>query len=141
VNDRRIVIDANILVRAVLGVRVRELILAYGREISFFTPVFAFDEAYRHLPALAVKRGMDPQVFLDALGALRVLVDEVTPEVTDALKDAALARIGGRDPNDWPFVAAALALTCPVWTEDNDFFGTGVPTWTTATVEIYLRGE
>ncbi|WP_402468401.1 PIN domain-containing protein [Isoptericola aurantiacus] len=36
---------------------------------------------------------------------------------------AALARIEKRDTDDWPFLAVALLLDCPVWTEDNDFFG------------------
>jgi hypothetical protein len=27
----------------------------------------------------------------------------------------------------------------PFWTEDRDFFGTGVATWTSDRVEIYLR--
>ncbi len=31
-------------------------------------------------------------------------------------------RIGARDPEDWPILAAALALGCPIWTEDTDFF-------------------
>jgi hypothetical protein len=30
-------------------------------------------------------------------------------------------------------------LECPVWSEDQDFFGTGVATWVTATVEVFLR--
>ncbi|MBV5272625.1 MAG: hypothetical protein JZU52_02935 [Lamprocystis purpurea] len=51
----------------------------------------------------------------------------------------ACARIARRDERDRPTLAAALLLDCPVWTEDQDFFGTGVPTWATATVEIYLR--
>lgn len=42
---------------------------------------------------------------------------------------------------DWPVVAAALALNCPIWTEDQDFFGVGVPTWTSARVDVYLRGD
>jgi hypothetical protein len=29
-------------------------------------------------------------------------------------------------------------LGCPIWTEDTDFFGCGVATWTTDRVEIYL---
>ena len=29
-------------------------------------------------------------------------------------------------------LAAALALGCPMWTEDADFFRCGVATWTTA---------
>lgn len=52
-----------------------------------------------------------------------------------------LERIRGRDPDDWPSVAAALALACPIWTEDRDFFGSGVATWTSDLVEIYLRGD
>jgi len=52
-----------------------------------------------------------------------------------------MARIGARDPMDWPVVAAALALGCPIWTEDQDFFGVGVPTWTSARVDVYLRGD
>ena len=44
-----------------------------------------------------------------------------------------------RDPEDWPTLAAALLLECPIWTEDQDFFGSGVATWTTATVERFLR--
>ncbi len=40
-----------------------------------------------------------------------------------------------------PAVAAALQFDCPVWTEDQDVFGSGVATWTTATVEIVLCGD
>ena len=37
-----------------------------------------------------------------------------------------------------PILAAALALRCPIWTEDADFFGTGIGTWTTDRVELFL---
>lgn len=32
----------------------------------------------------------------------------------------------------------AHALDCPAWTEDTDFFGAGVATWTTDRVALYL---
>ena len=41
-------------------------------------------------------------------------------------------------PEDWPILASALALGCPIWTEDADFFGCGVATWTSNRVEIFL---
>ena len=47
-------------------------------------------------------------------------------------------RIDRRDEDDWPVLASALALDCPIWTEDTDFFGCGVATWTTDRVELYL---
>jgi len=37
----------------------------------------------------------------------------------------------GRDDDNWPVLAASLALACPIWTEDQDFFGTGASVWTT----------
>ena len=48
-------------------------------------------------------------------------------------------RLGPRDPDDWPILAAALALGCPIWIEDIDFFGCGVATWTSTSIDIFLR--
>lgn len=31
-------------------------------------------------------------------------------------------RLSTRDPEDWPILAAALALGCPIWTEDTVSF-------------------
>ena len=50
-------------------------------------------------------------------------------------------RVSSRDPDDWQVAAAALALQCPIWTEDKDFFGSGIATWTTDRVELFLSGE
>jgi hypothetical protein len=33
----------------------------------------------------------------------------------------------------------ALLLGLPIWTEDQDFFGSGIATWTTDRVELFLR--
>jgi PIN domain len=30
-------------------------------------------------------------------------------------------------------------LDLPIWTEDQDLFGSGVATWTTDRVEVYLK--
>jgi hypothetical protein len=32
-------------------------------------------------------------------------------------------------------------MNAPIWTEDYDFFGCGVATWTCDRVEIYLRNN
>ncbi len=49
-----------------------------------------------------------------------------------------------RDPDDAPTVALALALggaegRCGIWTNDGDFLGCGVPTWTTDTLLSHLH--
>ncbi|WP_256842964.1 PIN domain-containing protein [Ornithinimicrobium cryptoxanthini] len=49
---RRLVLDANILIRAVLGRRVRGVITTYAADVEFFAPSIAYDEAERHLPSI-----------------------------------------------------------------------------------------
>lgn len=64
---KALVIDANILVRAVLGRRVREIIETYADRAIFFVPEVAFAEAEEHVPALVVRRGGAPETALRLL--------------------------------------------------------------------------
>ncbi|WP_337689498.1 PIN domain-containing protein [Mycetohabitans sp. B46] len=43
-STRAIVLDANILIRAVLGTRVRELVMAHAHAVQFFAPDVAYHE-------------------------------------------------------------------------------------------------
>jgi predicted nucleic acid-binding protein len=67
------------------------------------------------------------------------LVELIGPNIYGEFETEARERLGKRDPDDWPLLASALALQCPVWTEDTDFFGCGVATWTSDRVQLYLR--
>ena len=138
-SNRALVIDANILVRAVLGERVRAVIGAHAEDVSFFVPEVAYAEAEEHLATLVVKRGGNPEKALSLLRSLRSLVVLIGSEVYGELETEARERLGARDPEDWPILASALALGCPIWTEDTDFFGCGVATWTSDRVLMFLR--
>ncbi len=131
-------LDANILIRAVLGHRVRRILEKYAESASFFVPESAYAEAEEHLSELVAKRKGDPAKALILLRAMVALVDVATADLYGAYEAEARRRLGGRDPEDWPILASALALRCPIWTEDTDFFGCGVATWTSNRVEIYL---
>ena len=133
-----IVLDANILIRAVLGKRVRELIHSHAANVKFFAPDVAYADARKYLPALLRKRGVDPIPAMLVLDALERIVHAMDMEVYGTLQQQALRRIEMRDADDWPVLACAMVLGCPVWTEDADFFGTGVATWTTDRIELYL---
>jgi predicted nucleic acid-binding protein len=139
----RIVLDANILIRAVLGRRVKEIITEHAEHAEFFAPELAYAEAERHLPEILAKYSRADQIdeALAYLGGLQAVVLPVPEEVYESVRAAALSRIESRDPDDWPVLAAALVIECPIWTEDRDFFGTGVPTWTTDRVELYLSAN
>ena len=129
-----IVLDANILIRAVLGRRVRQLIDTYaGQGVRFFAPDVAFDDAERYLPPLLKKRGKPHADFSASLEYLRNIIEAVTPELYAVFESEARQRLRGRDESDW--------LACAVWTEDADFSGTGVAVWTTNRIEIFLKGQ
>jgi predicted nucleic acid-binding protein len=137
-----IVLDANILIRAVLGRRVWQLIEIYAdRGVRFFTPDVVFDDAEKYLPLLLKKRGVPHADVPESLKYLRSIIEPVAPELYAVFESEARQRLRGRDENDWPILATALALACPVWTEDADFFGTGVAVWTTNRIEIFLVGQ
>ena len=138
---RPIILDANILIRFVLGDKVPALLAAHATTIDFLAPDTAFEEARKHLPTILRARGDDgtgEAAALEALDAVTAIVTPVPASSYESMQAQALARIGRRDAHDWPVLACALLLSCPVWTEDQDFFGTGVATWTTARVELYL---
>jgi predicted nucleic acid-binding protein len=82
---------------------------------------------------------VDPEPALEVLDGFQALVRPVDGSVYESAQAEALARIERRDAADWPILATALVLGLPIWTEDQDFFGTGVPTWTTDRVELYLN--
>ena len=70
------------------------------------------------------------------------------PEFGIELAEACLAAIEDearerslRDPHDWPVVATALALIAAIWTNDNDFLGTGVATWTSDSLQRWLQRQ
>jgi predicted nucleic acid-binding protein len=136
---KRIVLDANILVRAVFGLRVRSLLQAYEEDVAFYCPEVCFDDARRHIPVIAATRGAEPAESLRILKGLAALVELIDKTLYEEHEEQARARINSRDPDDWPILAAALLLNCPIWTEDQDFFGSGVATWTTNNIELYLR--
>jgi PIN domain len=51
-STRSLVLDANILIRAVLGNKVRTLITTYSESIDFFTPDVCMADAKKYLPIL-----------------------------------------------------------------------------------------
>ena len=50
---KTLVLDANILVRAVLGRRVLSLLETYADRVDFLTPELAFADVRAHLPRIA----------------------------------------------------------------------------------------
>lgn len=139
----RLVVDASVLVAELLRVAGRER-LADSR-LELFMPERTWSEVQHELPrrivAFARRRGIAEsgaaeltQLCLAVVAANTTMIDGA---VCAPLEDEARSRVV-RDPNDWPLVACALVLDAGIWTADNDLLGTGVPTWTTDSLRVWL---
>ncbi len=135
-----LVLDANILIRAVLGQRVADLLGNYSaRGVRFHSPSACFAEAADYLPSLLERKGRFDARVDSALGLLQRFVHPVNPESYALFESEARRRLHRRDEGDWLVLALAPAMNCPIWTEDMDFFGTGASIWTTSRTEIFLK--
>lgn len=139
----RLVVDTNVLVGDLLRAAGRER-LADDR-IEVFIPEQMWTEAQVELPrrvaAFARRHKLSKGAAAVLLDSLMEAIDENVATVEEAVyaayEDEARARTV-RDADDWPLVACALALDAAVWTHDGDLLGTGVPTWTTETLQGWL---
>ena len=48
--SKRIVLDANILIRGILGERVPQLLAQYSAQVQFFTAAVCYQDVRKHLP-------------------------------------------------------------------------------------------
>lgn len=136
--------DASALVAESLRVRGEQIIRHDDLELYIAVPTWSEVEyeVDRRLAAMVQRGRLDParreQVLIETLTALDNNLILVGDAVYGPYESEARDRIP-QDPNDWPTVAVSLALGTGIWTSDRDFFGCGVPVWTTDTLLTHLR--
>ena len=138
-----LVVDTSVLVGDLLRAKGRQRLK--DPRLELFIPEHTLAEVHVELPrrirSLAASRGLSTADRDDLVVVSLHSVDNnlavVAREIYQPFKDEALAR-SQRDPSGWPAVACALALDGAIWTNDDDFLGTGVPTWTTQTLQTWL---
>lgn len=87
------------------------------------------------------------KVGLSEAEASDILVEVLRPfeliatEEYDYLEPVAAERLREGGQSDWPVLAAAMAVESDIWSDDVDFFGTGVPVWATPNVRFVEAGE
>jgi predicted nucleic acid-binding protein len=106
-----LVVDANSLIRAVPGVRVRSLIVKYGAVVDLFAPDTAWAEAREHLPLILRKRDVPVEAGVLLLNSLEEIIQPVEFETYGSFEPVGRTRLASRDPDDWPVLATALALS------------------------------
>ena len=139
----RLPIDASTLIAELLRERGRQLMADAAFELVVATE--AWRETTYELEkriALLLRPGHLPPEeeapLWDAIGLVETYqLSIIPPNAYANYVGEALWRIP-RDPNDVPTVALAPARNSGIWTGDRDFFGCGIPVWTTETLLAYL---
>jgi predicted nucleic acid-binding protein len=129
-------VDANILVGELLRERGRTL-FALPR-LRILIAEYTWSEAQTYLPQRVREMRIEDESRSHALlSAALATAATTTRRVPERLyrqhETEAWDRIP-RDPDDGHTVAVALRYGTAIWTQDNDFLGCGIATWTTGTL-------
>ena len=125
----RLVADANVLLSAVLGGNAAR-VLRHPRVDGVVAAGAVLEEVHEYALALARKKRLRVDTILTAVVSLPVTVVDRSAYL-ESLKEAE-RRIAKRDPDDVETLALAIHLGLPVWSNDDDFKGTGVTWYTSA---------
>lgn len=147
--NKALVVNANILIGAVLGQHIVGVLEQLTHEVQLFTPATSFNDALEHLPKILRRRGEQQglnsekieegvSLALERLETLRAVVEIVEETTYARFRERAVKRLP-RDPENWDLVALALTFDAPIWTKDKDFIGSGIATWTTQTVLLFVE--
>jgi predicted nucleic acid-binding protein len=139
----RLVVDANVLVAESLRLAGRKLLAHQGLTLVA-TEQAASETAHelrRRLRSMVDRGRLLADLAPTLLAAAEERINESTSfteerRYADSLEDA--RRRIPRDADDAPTIALALALGCGIWTGDRDFFGCGLPVWSTEVLRLHL---
>lgn len=128
-----LVVDANIMLSAILGRSLTRLLRLVDAGIGLAAPVQQLAEVRTVLSRR--KRLLDA----DITGKLDLLVAAIEPLPIDLFagnEDRARARLDESGQPDWPVLAAAMTIDAAIWSLDRDFFGVGIPVWSTVNLDF-----
>lgn len=83
-----IVLDANILLRAALGSRVRHLLRTFEDSVRFYSPDVCFQDARQYPPGITARRGGAPEAALSILEEISRVVEGVDRTLYEDLASA-----------------------------------------------------
>ncbi len=118
----KIVVDANIVIAAILGSRGKLNILT-SQNHKFFVPAFIIDEINKHSKTICKRAGLSSEEFEEILESILTFVEIVEYSEYINYVSKAYNSMKRRDLKDHHYVACALSVNADfIWSEDKDFF-------------------
>lgn len=132
-NSDVLITDSNILVRCVVGRAMAHVDRVQAHQLTLATTAHSLEEVIK---VLTTRLGYSLTFVERGVTRLTARFQVVPPPLYTPHRPAAERRLRVGGQADWHVLAAALALGGDIWSEDLDFFGVGVPVWTTANVVL-----
>jgi predicted nucleic acid-binding protein len=117
----RVVVDANVVVAALMANGTVRDVLLNSTNLDFFAPEYVAAEVERQQPRITARSHLDPNS-VEALIEDASQAIEFVPSHAYAVRSAQGKRLADRADasGDEEYVALALWLDAPVWSLDND---------------------
>jgi predicted nucleic acid-binding protein len=115
-----IVVDTNIMISALLKDNLTRRILLLS-PFDMYTLACAHDEIQKHKEELIHKSKLNNEQFDYLIQLLFSKMNFVPAEDIEPFKDSAITIMRDIDPDDSPFLALAMMLNAPIWSNDSHF--------------------
>jgi predicted nucleic acid-binding protein len=125
-----LIVDANIILSALLGRSLPVVQDAVDRGLMLVVPETQWMEVR------AVLNHLRPDLTDELMAQAEEMIDIFPSFAFDAFEDRARERLPASAQKDWPVLASAMTVEAGIWSKDRDFFGVGVPVWTTENVRF-----
>ncbi|MBN1502935.1 hypothetical protein JW930_05305 [Candidatus Woesearchaeota archaeon] len=112
-----LVVDANVLFSALVATTGRTYELIFNERVKLFAPEFLFEEFEEHKDEILEKSGLSETDFRLFLSLVSAEI-EIVPK-SEFEKHILLAAEVTPDPDDTEYLALAMKLNCPVWSNDK----------------------
>ncbi len=111
------VIDANIIISALLSTEGKTFDLIFNDKLRLFAPKFLLEEIKKHKAEILKKSGLEDN-------QLNIVIELVSSKIDFVPKQDFKVFIGeakrvSPDPNDAEYFALALKLNCSIWSNDK----------------------
>jgi predicted nucleic acid-binding protein len=116
----RLVLNTNILISAFIRNSTNRKILFFG-SFEYYVPEYAFSEIEKYRDMIISKSNLNEVDYELFLNLLKTKVNIASKDVTKSTFREAKRIMDNIDKDDTVFVALALALDCPIWSNDTDF--------------------
>ncbi|MFH1072559.1 MAG: PIN domain-containing protein [Nanoarchaeota archaeon] len=113
----KVVVDANIFLSALISPGGKTCELIFSNELSLAAPEYLFEEFTRHQAEILKKSRLSKAEFAVALSLISSQIQFIPyAEFKDKIHQAEQIT---PDPNDTEYLALALRLKCPIWSNDK----------------------